>query len=174
MTPERLAQLFHETYERLAPSYGYRTREESAKPWDEVPEQNRALMVATCAEVLATMRRPWARVFLGRGPFDTHHDGRHPAMTNARDIIAATLVATHDADWRAKGLGCGPDITDERVVAAYQRDAQAVIDALRSAGMLAEPGVCALPASPDPKRRCCRMAYQLTSDHEGCEWTGTP
>ncbi|MFB6392600.1 hypothetical protein [Polymorphospora lycopeni] len=55
VTPERVAQLFHETYERLAPEYGYRTREASAKPWAEVPEQNRALMVATCAEVLATL-----------------------------------------------------------------------------------------------------------------------
>ena len=50
---EQLAQLFHETYERLAPDYGYRTREASAKPWSEVPENNRALMIATCAQVLA-------------------------------------------------------------------------------------------------------------------------
>jgi len=50
------ARLFHETYERLAPDFGYRTREASAKPWDEVPEQNRALMIATCAEVGARIR----------------------------------------------------------------------------------------------------------------------
>jgi hypothetical protein len=30
ITPEELARLFHETYERLAPSYGYKTREASA------------------------------------------------------------------------------------------------------------------------------------------------
>lgn len=52
MTPEVLAQLFHETYERLAPQHGYRTREASAKPWADVPEQNRALMVATCRELI--------------------------------------------------------------------------------------------------------------------------
>jgi hypothetical protein len=51
-TAEQLAQLFHETYERLAPDHGYRTREESAKPWDDVPAGNRRLMIATCAEVL--------------------------------------------------------------------------------------------------------------------------
>jgi len=50
------ARLFHETYERLAPDFGYRTREASAKPWDEVPERNRALMIATCAEVGAHIR----------------------------------------------------------------------------------------------------------------------
>ena len=50
------ARLFHETYERLAPDFGYRTREASAKPWDEVPEQNRALMIATCAEIIQHLR----------------------------------------------------------------------------------------------------------------------
>jgi hypothetical protein len=44
--------MFHEKYERLAPEFGYKTREESAVPWDEVPEQNRSLMVAVCTEIL--------------------------------------------------------------------------------------------------------------------------
>lgn len=48
---EQLAQRFHEAYERLAPDFGYKTREASAKPWAEVPENNRALMTAVCAEV---------------------------------------------------------------------------------------------------------------------------
>jgi hypothetical protein len=56
MTPEDLARLFHTTYERLAPSFGYETRRESAKPWDEVPDQNRRLMIAVCAEVLTATR----------------------------------------------------------------------------------------------------------------------
>lgn len=51
-TAEQMARTFHEVYERLAPEYGYKTREESAKPWDEVPEANRRLMIATCTEVL--------------------------------------------------------------------------------------------------------------------------
>jgi hypothetical protein len=49
---EDLARRFHETYERLAPSFGYETREASAKPWSEVPENNRNLMIAVCAEIL--------------------------------------------------------------------------------------------------------------------------
>lgn len=55
MSPERAeewARRFHETYERLAPAHGYETREASAKPWEEVPERNRALMVATVGAVL--------------------------------------------------------------------------------------------------------------------------
>lgn len=50
---EILAEKFHETYERLAPEYGYRTREASAKPWAEVPENNKALMVAVASELLS-------------------------------------------------------------------------------------------------------------------------
>ncbi len=46
-----LARAFHEAYERLAPSYGYKTREASAVPWDLVPANNRALMTAVAAEV---------------------------------------------------------------------------------------------------------------------------
>jgi hypothetical protein len=51
-----LAQQFHEAYERLAPSFGYTTREASAKPWADVPEPNRRLMTAVCGEVLASLR----------------------------------------------------------------------------------------------------------------------
>ena len=52
ITPEELAQWFHEVYQELAPAFNYQTREESAKPWNQVPENNRALMVAVCAEIL--------------------------------------------------------------------------------------------------------------------------
>ena len=44
---ERIAQAFHETYESMAPDYDYRTREASAVPWEDVPAENRALMLAT-------------------------------------------------------------------------------------------------------------------------------
>lgn len=43
---EQLARLFHETYERLAPSFGYSTRKGTAVPWAEVPEKNKRLMIA--------------------------------------------------------------------------------------------------------------------------------
>jgi hypothetical protein len=49
---ERIAQAFHESYERLAPDHGYETREASAKPWEDVPEQNKGLMVAVIEELL--------------------------------------------------------------------------------------------------------------------------
>lgn len=50
--PYTLAQRFHETYERLAPSFGYETRKESAVPWEDVLEANRRLMTAVVQEVM--------------------------------------------------------------------------------------------------------------------------
>jgi hypothetical protein len=55
---EQLAQLFHETYERLALEFGYRTREASAKPWADVPAKNKALMIAVCAEIVKYVIEP--------------------------------------------------------------------------------------------------------------------
>lgn len=56
ITAEQVARLFHETYERLAPDFGYKTRTASAVPWDEVPGPNRSLMIAVAAEVAPAIR----------------------------------------------------------------------------------------------------------------------
>jgi hypothetical protein len=53
---EEIARIFHRTYEEQAPAHGYETREASAKPWEQVPENNRALMVATVHGVLNYQR----------------------------------------------------------------------------------------------------------------------
>ena len=53
---EQLAFKFHETYERLAPSFGYETKAESAVRWPDVPENNRGLMIATAREVLEWLK----------------------------------------------------------------------------------------------------------------------
>lgn len=52
---EDIARMFHEAYERLAPSFGYETRKASAVPWEDVPEPNRSLMVAVAGEVRAAL-----------------------------------------------------------------------------------------------------------------------
>lgn len=49
---ETIARAFHEAYERLAPEWGYKTREASAVPWEDVPAQNRCLMMEVVAELL--------------------------------------------------------------------------------------------------------------------------
>ena len=55
---ESVAKLFHEAYERLAPAFGYETRRATRVPWEEVPERNRRLMIASTAEVLAYLFPP--------------------------------------------------------------------------------------------------------------------
>lgn len=50
---ERVAREFHATYERLAPKFGYETREESQGRWENVPESNRALMIATVSNLMS-------------------------------------------------------------------------------------------------------------------------
>lgn len=49
---EELARAFHEAYERRAPEFGYKTREHTAVPWEEVPEDNKRLMFAVAEEIL--------------------------------------------------------------------------------------------------------------------------
>lgn len=49
---DQIARAFHEAYEALAPAFGYRTRSESAVPWDVVPEGNKGLMRATVTHLL--------------------------------------------------------------------------------------------------------------------------
>lgn len=55
--PEVLAQLFHETYEHLAPQYGYETRKASAVPWEDVPVENKLLMIAVAGVILEELNR---------------------------------------------------------------------------------------------------------------------
>ncbi len=55
---ESVAKLFHEAYERLAPAFGYETREATRVPWENVPERNKRLMIAVIAEVLAMLFPP--------------------------------------------------------------------------------------------------------------------
>jgi len=50
---EEMAKDFHETYERLAPDFSYETRKASAVPWEDVPENNKKLMIAVAGEMRA-------------------------------------------------------------------------------------------------------------------------
>jgi len=49
---EHIAQQFHEAYEQLAFEHGYSTRKASRVPWEQVPANNRALMVDTVNHLL--------------------------------------------------------------------------------------------------------------------------
>lgn len=50
--PMEMAKFFHTTYEELAPDFSYTTRKASAVPWEQVPEDNKRLMIATCRHAI--------------------------------------------------------------------------------------------------------------------------
>src|SRR5229473_6765033 len=52
MQAENLARFFHTTYEELAPQFNYSTRKASAVPWQDVPENNKRLMIAVSEQVI--------------------------------------------------------------------------------------------------------------------------
>jgi hypothetical protein len=47
-----VACAFYETYEELAPEYGYQPREEFSVSWESVPADDKALMIATINRLL--------------------------------------------------------------------------------------------------------------------------
>lgn len=49
---EYVASRFHEAYERLASRFSYTTRPDTRKDWPNVPENNRALMVAVVEDLM--------------------------------------------------------------------------------------------------------------------------
>jgi hypothetical protein len=57
MSPEEMARKFHETYEHLAPMYGYKTRKGSRVAWEDLSEPLRQLMVATCREIIISLEK---------------------------------------------------------------------------------------------------------------------
>ena len=85
---EAAARAFHENYERLAPDYGYKTREASAVAWEGVPEKNRSLMLATVAAVLPLIEQ---RVIdrlareAGENPYPEFHLPEHDGATGYAD-----------------------------------------------------------------------------------------
>jgi hypothetical protein len=57
MTPQQLAALFHYNYEKLAPQFGYETREET-REFDENSPNGR-LMIAVCSLILDWLVITW-------------------------------------------------------------------------------------------------------------------
>ncbi len=53
---EEIASQFHYWYEKLAPSFGYETRKESAVEWKDVPENNKNLMIAVVDKVINALK----------------------------------------------------------------------------------------------------------------------
>lgn len=49
---ELIAKRFHEVYEELAPTMGWETQERSRKTWEELPIENKWLMVKVVEQLM--------------------------------------------------------------------------------------------------------------------------
>lgn len=92
---EELARKFHDTYERLAPDYGYETRDDT-KEFDPT-SPNGQLMIAVCGEVA--------------GQLEAERDELIAALTQQRDEARDLLKKI--ADQGCSGCGCANDFSDE-------------------------------------------------------------
>lgn len=89
MTDLELAILFHETYERLAPSFGYETRTDT-RVFDP-QSKNGKLMVAVCGELLAKVGDDgWKQFYALRKSVG---DARYPGMTG--EIMTTAVPCDH-------------------------------------------------------------------------------
>ena len=99
MNAEQLARLFHNTYEELAPVYGWETQLESRTAWEDVPERNKKLMVATAERVLARIEPLEAALrALGTLGDEEWRDPNNPvhgfaSLTTVHSLANAALAA---------------------------------------------------------------------------------
>lgn len=57
VTGEQLARLFHDSFEELAPTFGYAAASDHVMPWSALTSGWRALMVATADRVLSELHQ---------------------------------------------------------------------------------------------------------------------
>ncbi len=99
-----LAQKFHETYERLAPQFGYQTRKESAGAWESVPEKNRQLMIAVATEILSTTQPDEQKTQLLRElRDDIIEQATDTLWVGLTDTVCERLTMIIGDDWGADG-----------------------------------------------------------------------
>lgn len=172
-SPSALAKLFHETYERLAPEFGYETREASRTDWADVPLQNKALMIAVAGKILAPLRRELADANKRADEAQLRSiEARNPGID--MDEVRAALAA-HDQqsgdEWEMRVTleeARSPDVSD----APEPRKPwpQAMIEAgyFKAAGGPATPE----GGQPDPCRICQDRGWVWEGDATRGE--GTP
>ena len=122
---EDVARLFHDAYERLAPSFGYETRKASAVPWSDVPEPNRLLMVAVASEVRAALaqpapaldvERPEIVVLCGSTRFYDMFQAANYDLTMLGKIVLSVGFYPHSKAMHGHGEGVGHDSAEKEAL----------------------------------------------------------
>lgn len=71
---ERKARELHDSYERLAPKFGYETRDESRVEWQRLDPKLRALMIAAVDEVFGPIIHSQAKALSFIAHRELHFD----------------------------------------------------------------------------------------------------
>lgn len=143
-----LARRFHEAYERLAPSFGYKTRDETAVPWEDVPEANKRLMEAVVGEVCD-------RLSVERDRLDDRNAALRDQLENNRSLLD-TARAERDAALAAR---------DDAQSAAFA--AMEHYNATLGRALKAENELAAAVAERDTARAALKDAEQQNELLEG-------
>ncbi len=88
---EDIAGAFHQRYEALASDFDYRTRPKSAVGWDELPDNNRRLMLAVVDDLLA-------RGVICPGIQATRREGSWRRSPNEADAYELDMAITDRCD----------------------------------------------------------------------------
>lgn len=99
MTALELARFFHDTYERLAPDFGYETRQDTRE--FSPSSKNGQLMVAVCAEVL-TKLNAWSAASQPSParPLSEWHEDDGPVLWWVLPVTEPPYCGTPiDAEW---------------------------------------------------------------------------
>ena len=100
---QMVAEKFHDTYERLAPSFGYETRPDTKRFDPESP--NGKLMIAVCEAVLSDLAQPgWKAI-----PFPKLRQRLHDAEADLAALRA-------QPDWKALAERLGEALRKQREV----------------------------------------------------------
>ena len=98
---EPIARLFHDTYEELAPRYGWETQERSRKEWADVPPENKAVVLATTAEVVRRL------VADGWRPPSPSDDEPRLGLATTRELLEELAVRMEVTQNSLKGRDLG-------------------------------------------------------------------
>lgn len=95
-----VARAFHEKYEQLAPMHGWETQHRSRREWEDVPAENRALMVHVADDLIGEgIIWPGPTLTEDAPPVDPGLDRMLAlvAFAVATVVLIAAIAATHFA-----------------------------------------------------------------------------
>lgn len=128
--PEEIARRFHDAYEHLAPSFGYRTRGASRVPWERVPGANRALMIATVRAVLIEDLHIIDRI----SSAEAERDELRERCEKLREALNQIAVL---AEWQTSGPDTSPRCKSDALSASQATSLRGSISEIARAALAA-------------------------------------